>query len=69
MNNASFHSKKKVESIASSFGHRVIFLPPYSSELNPIEHCWATALKKLLMGAIDSVASVDDAMRIYLQRK
>ena len=29
MDNASFHSKKKVEDIAGSFGHMVIFIPPY----------------------------------------
>ena len=68
MDNASFHSKKKVESIASSFGHRVIFLPPYSPELNPIERCWAV-LKKMLKGVVDSVTSFDDALRICLQRK
>lgn len=39
MDNASFHSKNEVEDIASSFGHRVISLPPYSPELNPIERC------------------------------
>nr|WP_303150441.1 transposase [uncultured Cloacibacillus sp.] len=68
MDNASFHSKKKGESIASSLGHRVIFLPPHSPELNPIERYWA-ALKKLLKGVIDSVASIDDALRICLQVK
>lgn len=68
MDNASFHSKKKGENIAVSFGHRVIFLPPYSPELNPIERCWAV-LKKLLKGVVDSVTSFDDALRICLQRK
>lgn len=68
MDNASFHSKKKVEEIASSFGHSVIFLPPYSPELNPIEHCWA-ALKKWLKRIINSVVSIDDALRVCLQRK
>lgn len=68
MDNVSFHSKKKVKDIASSFGHRVIFFPPYSPELTHIERCWA-ALKKTLKGVIDSVASIDDALRICLQRK
>ena len=33
--------------IAEQFGHRVLFLPPYSPELNPIEQVWAFAKNKI----------------------
>ena len=61
MDNAAFHRKKKLEGIAGSFGHQIIFLPPYSPELNPIEHFWAV-LKKRLQNAMTYMSSLDDAI-------
>jgi len=37
MDNAAFHRKSRLISIAQGEGFRLIFLPPYSPELNPIE--------------------------------
>ena len=36
------HQKTKVEAFAEECGHRVLFLPPYHLELNPIEYFWST---------------------------
>jgi transposase len=41
MDNASFHRKRRLISLAAAYGHSVVFLPPYSPELNPIEKFWA----------------------------
>jgi hypothetical protein len=41
MDNASFHCKGRLHALAEKAGHSVLFLPPYSLELNPIEHFWA----------------------------
>jgi transposase len=38
MDNAAFHRNKQLISIAQKQGHYIIFLPPYSPELNPIEN-------------------------------
>jgi len=46
LDNASFHKGKEIETIAKSFGHDLLYLPPYSPDLNPIEKMWAN-LKKL----------------------
>ncbi|WP_201502796.1 transposase [Psychrobacter cibarius] len=35
MDNASFH--KRVQRLLNRHGHRLLFLPPYSPDLNPIE--------------------------------
>ena len=40
LDNASFHRKKRLFDIAGKYNRTVIFLPPYSPELNPIEHFW-----------------------------
>lgn len=37
MDNASFHPKKKLRDLARRHGIKVLFLPPYSPDYNPIE--------------------------------
>jgi len=40
LDNARFHRKKAVQRILQKVGCRVLFLPAYSPDLNPIEHQW-----------------------------
>ena len=47
MDNASFHRKKRLHEIAEQYKVKIIFLPPYSPELNPIEHFWHWLKKKI----------------------
>jgi len=37
MDNAPFHRKKHLHEIAHKHGHKILFLPPYSPDFNPIE--------------------------------
>ena len=51
LDNATFHRKSRLHALAENVGCRVIFLPPYSPDLNPIENFWAwlkRQLKKIL---------------------
>lgn len=41
MDNALFHRSQRTKDLIESVGCRVIFLLPYSSDLNPIEKFWA----------------------------
>jgi transposase len=41
MDNASFHKSKRIKDLIESVGCKVVFLPPYSPDLNPIEKFWA----------------------------
>jgi transposase len=41
MDNAAFHKSIKTKELIESVGCRLIFLPPYSPDLNPIEKFWA----------------------------
>jgi transposase len=41
MDNASFHKSQRTIELIESVGCKVIFLPPYSPDLNPIEKFWA----------------------------
>lgn len=41
MDNAAFHKSQKTRELLESVGCRLIFLPPYSPDYNPIEKFWA----------------------------
>jgi transposase len=41
LDNASFHKSLKTKELIESVGAHVLFLPPYSPDLNPIENYWA----------------------------
>jgi len=45
MDNASFHKSSEVQRLIESVGCKLIYLPPYSPDLNPIEKFWSV-LKK-----------------------
>lgn len=40
MDNVSFHKTDAVQNLIESVGAEILFLPPYSPDLNKIEHCW-----------------------------
>ena len=43
MDNATFHKNQVMINILKTAGHALEYLPPYSPDLNPIEHKWAQA--------------------------
>jgi len=43
MDNATFHKGKEMITALDKAGHTLLYLPPYSPDLNPIEHKWAQA--------------------------
>jgi transposase len=43
MDNASFHKRDDAQQLIEQAGHTLEFMPPYSPDLNPIEHKWAQA--------------------------
>ncbi len=43
MDNASFHKGSLMQKSIAEAGHILLYLPPYSPDLNPIEHKWAQA--------------------------
>ena len=55
MDNAKFHRMGKLELLCEEFGNKLLPLPPYSPEYNPIEKTWAHIkkhLKKVLLSVI-----------------
>jgi transposase len=52
MDNASFHKSDRISKLFQKYNHKLVFLPPYSPELNPIEKMWGT-IKINLRGHYD----------------
>lgn len=50
MDNLAAHKVAGVRELLTARGAQLLYLPAYSPDFNPIEHCWAK-LKQLLRGA------------------
>ncbi len=51
VDNASFHRSEKARKLIEEAGGKLMYLPPYSPDLNPIEHYWhkiKTAIRKVM---------------------
>ena len=46
MDNAAFHKNQSIKKALHNAGHILLFLPPYSPDLNEIEHKWGEAKSK-----------------------
>lgn len=41
MDNCAIHKDNAIKQLVEEDGHHLLFLPPYSPFLNPIEECWS----------------------------
>ena len=61
MDNATFHKSAKTKKLIEQAGCQLLFLPPYSPDLNPIENFWAY-LKKRIREIIDNFMTLEQAI-------
>ena len=61
LDNATFHRKARLRFLSEQSLCSVIFLPPYSPDLNPIERFWAW-LKRKLRNILPLYINFDDAL-------
>ena len=66
MDNASFHNSEKTQKLIESVDCGVIFLPPYSPDLNPIEKFWAN-MKRWIKSNIAAFDDLYDAIASFFQ--
>jgi len=61
LDNFATHKAKKVKEKASELDIELIYLPPYSPDLNPIEYLWKR-IKRII--SISSIESKDELLEI-----
>ena len=55
MDNATFHKRLDIQELIEEAGHTILWLPPYSPDLNPIEQMWAWVKRKRKEWRIDCI--------------
>lgn len=66
IDNATFHKGGRIEALLQEVGCEVWYLPPYSPDLNKIEHCWSW-LKSRIRRKKKDCATLGEAMEYVLQ--
>ncbi|CAF24361.1 transposase [Candidatus Protochlamydia amoebophila] len=61
LDNATFHQSQKTKDLIQSAGYQVLFLMPYSPDLNPIELFWAN-LKRTISENLKKFTSLSEAI-------
>lgn len=56
LDNATFHKGERIRELVELAGCRLLYLPPYSPDLNKIEHCWFSIKNRVRK----SKGSIDD---------
>ncbi|MEK7721071.1 MAG: IS630 family transposase [Elusimicrobiota bacterium] len=68
LDNARFHQSPTTQKLVEAAGCQLLFLPPYSPDLNPIEHLWAafkTRLRKDLATAANPFLFIANMFLCY----
>jgi transposase len=65
MDNASIHKRKEIRDAIEKAGCHLVYQPPYSPDLNPIEHFWSW-LKAKIRSLKQNFDSLADAIQCVL---
>ncbi len=66
IDNATFHKGGRIEQLIHDAGCELLYLPPYSPDLNKIEKCWSW-LKSRIHKKLRQFGSLRDAMEEVLR--
>ena len=62
MDNLSAHKVPGVRELIEATGAKLLYLPPYSPDFNPIEHCWGKVKQKLRSLKARTVDALEQAI-------
>jgi transposase len=63
MDNLSAHKAQKVRELIEATGARLVYLPPYSPDFNPIERCWSKIKTYLRATKARTSERLDEAIK------
>lgn len=66
MDNATFHKGGRIEQLIQDAGGQLLYLPPYSPDLNKIERCWSW-LKSRIRKQVEQFDNLRIAMEHVLR--
>jgi transposase len=66
MDNLSAHKVDGVRELIEATGAELRYLPPYSPDFNPIEHCWSVVKQHLRQLKARSLAALEEAIPLAL---
>ena len=64
LDNASIHKGKEINELAARYNTRIVYLPAYSPDFNPIEKAWSVLKRKIRQIVAQENKSVDEALEI-----
>jgi transposase len=67
VDNLSAHKSARIAQLIRARGARLEYLPPYSSDFNPIELCWAKVKAALRAAKARTLETLIDALAQALQ--
>jgi len=67
VDNATFHHGGRITALIEAVGAQVVYLPPYSPDLNRIEKCWAW-LKSRIRKQLRDAMPLREAMETVLKQ-
>lgn len=68
MDNLTSHKTRRVQTAFAELGVEVRYLPPYSPDLNPIEHCWSKFKALLRHASARTYETLSEAISQALQK-
>lgn len=64
LDNVSIHKVKEIDQLATQYNARIIYLPAYSPDFNPIEKAWSVLKRKVRHMVSQHNKSIQDALDI-----
>ncbi|BET38912.1 hypothetical protein SAP269_15010 [Spiroplasma ixodetis] len=71
LDNATFHKSKLTQQLIENAGRKLLFLPPYYPNLNPIEHFWLAIkhnIRKILPNYWPNIKKAIDFVFQYMSK-